>query len=215
MADTFNYGLNRYMRNRIFFSSDASKEADFLLPIQERFNDTKDACYLVHIKKCFDTRDQCESWLQHQRSIPVAVYNPLLATASAKSHIAGEKQVQEAAERAFEIKVEVKKEVAYRAEPLRNVVKRLNDLLPKVHDLTESETEEFQDALEISDEEMDAFESGSQPPEPGPSNQAPPIKPKKDRKTDSDDELDDVVTGNLVFRIDEVIAERFFQAFFF
>lgn len=218
VADTLNHGLNRYMRHRMFYSSDASKEANFLLPIRNTFSEAQDACYLVRIKKCFDTRNECESWLQHQRSIAVAIYNPILAAASAESHIAGEKQVQEAAERAIEIKFEVKKEVALRAEPLRKVVKRLNDLLPAVHDLTESETEEYQNALEISDDEMDTFESGTLPQmqiEPGTSNRAP-LKPiaKKEQKTDADEELDDVVSGNLEFRMDEVIAKRCFQAFF-
>lgn len=155
VADTFNYGLNRHEIHRIFYSSDATKEANFLLPINQKFDAAHDACYLAYSKRCFDTKTECDLWLERQRGILPAVYNQKHALASAELHLTGEQQVKDAAERDLDIKMEVKRESG-----LRKVVKKLNDLLPRVHDLTESETEDFQNALEISDTEMDAFENG-------------------------------------------------------
>lgn len=202
VADTFNQGLNRHELHRIFYSSDATKEANFLLPIKKEFDPAQDSCYLAYTKKCFDTKTQCDVWLEGQRSMLPAVYNQQRASASAELHLSGEKKVQEEANRVFDIKIEVKKETALRQEPLRKVVKALNDLLPSVHDLTESETEDYQNALVISDTEMDAFESDGTNP-----NLQPQSKLKKDPKSANDvDEAYDIVTGDLRFRIAEVRA---------
>lgn len=216
VADTFNYGLNRYELHRIFYSSDAAKEANFLLPINSKFDIVQDSCYLGYTKRCFDTKNECDSWLERQRGILPAVYNPQRAAASAELHLAGERQVQDATDRARDIKLEVKKEMTSIANPLRKVVKALNDLLPDVHDLTESETEDFQNALEISDDEIDDFERGTQrqlepiqepeiqplttpSPEPNMQTQQP-----LDSENSDEEEPNDAVTGNLQFRTTEV-----------
>lgn len=204
VADTFNYGLNRHELHRIFYSYDATMEANFLLPIKQKFDPVHDACYLAHIKRCFNTKIQCDLWLERQRGILPAVYNPHRAEIAADSHVTGEMQVQEAIGRAIDIKVEIKKEIALREGPLRKVVKALKDFLPSVHDLTESETEEFQNALEISDTEMDEFERGAEPTLQAKPEQMILAQPMTDPQTIHEDEPYDIVTGNLQFRISEV-----------
>lgn len=215
VANTFNYGIDRHEHHRIFYSSDGTKEANFLLPIKRDFDPADDGCYLAYIKRCFDAKTDCDLWLERQRGTLPAVYNAQRAAASANLHLAGEKQVQEATDRTLDIKFEVKKEIALREMPFQKVVKALNDLLPSVHDLTESETEDFQNALVISDDEMDTFERGSelqlhQKPDSKKEAHPEPSTQKDPKSTNDEDEPYDIVTGNLRFRVSDVIRAECF-----
>lgn len=53
LAEDANCGVNSRLMRIVYFSADKAKSADFSLPLNQNFDETRDGCYNAYIIKYF------------------------------------------------------------------------------------------------------------------------------------------------------------------
>lgn len=146
-VDAYKNGVNRNEKRRIFHSKDENATPNFLLPVRYTYCADKNSCYLGRILSVFETKDECEIYINKHRNILPPVYNETRKKRGDQSTIANERIVQQRNEQLIQVKQETKREL----EPLRRALRLLNAIAPQC-DLTKPEGD---DAIPISDDESD------------------------------------------------------------
>lgn len=149
----FNNLHKRYEKKVIFYSNDEHQSPDFLLPIRNEFSENFNACYYAYILKAFDSKESCIDYLYKRRSTVPPAYFPTQKSIGNKLAADIEREM------AIEQKMNVKKEV----ESLRQALLNTNRTSHSI-DLTESDTEDFQNGLDEAitiEDELNVLEEAS------------------------------------------------------
>lgn len=134
--NAYNYGINRNKPIKIFYSPNLLCDPNFLLPLESNFSMLVVACYTARFKRAFPDFESCQNYVQKKRNYVEPVYNPKRLLEP--THMELERKVSE--EYAKDSKVEVQKAVQLLREAV--LVKKQPSI-----DLTESDVEEYQEAL--------------------------------------------------------------------
>lgn len=133
----FNNVHKRHEKRVIFFSSDELRTPDFLLPISNAFNEDSDACYHAHVLKAFHSKEECLNDLKKRRALAPPAYFPTRNSCASNVNADIDREM------ALDQKITIKKEV----ESLRKALLNNNRTSQSI-DLTESDTEDFQNGLD-------------------------------------------------------------------
>lgn len=172
----FNNAHKRYEKKVIFYSSNEHRSPDFLLPIRNKFDENTDACYNAYVVKAFHSKESCIDHLHKRRAVIPPVYFPTRDASVNNLNAEIDRQM------AIDQKVMIKQEV----ESLRQALLNNNRTIHSV-DLTESDTEDFQNGLHENitvEEELNTFNEVS-------SNESG---------------LADVLSGNIPFEQDDTVT---------
>lgn len=148
-ADAFNNGLNTGKDYKIFYSVLDDTLPNFLLPVSNRFDPSKDACYMARFKRSYNEKEACETYLSKQRKFFPVVYN------SKRAKLANVKSDMELR---LDAVLEVKIEQTDGNKKMQQAINKLLEYAPPI-DLTDEEIADYQQFIgdETEDEEMAAL----------------------------------------------------------
>lgn len=138
IVECFNNVFKRYEKRLVFYSKYERAEPNFSLPIISDFDENIDACYYGHVLKAFESKEKCMEYLNKRRAGAPPVYYP-------EQNATGDDNVlrsEISRQMAMDSKIQIKKEV----ETLREAV--LNSRTAQSIDLTESDTEDYQNGID-------------------------------------------------------------------
>lgn len=75
IVKSFNSGVNRNEKKRIFFSQHSERTPNFLLPLKSEYDANEDGCYLAKIKSAFRSIEEAKSKMEKSRSGMPMVYS--------------------------------------------------------------------------------------------------------------------------------------------
>lgn len=133
----FNNIHKRHEKKVIFYSSDELRTPDFLLPISDEFDENSDACYHAHVLKAFHSKEECLNHLHKRRAVAPPAYFPTRSSCASNVNADIDREM------ALDQKITIKKEVGSLRQALLN-----NNRTSHSIDLTESDTEDFQNGLD-------------------------------------------------------------------
>lgn len=138
MVECFNNVFKRHEKRIVFFSSDECKEPKFCLPIASDFVENIDSCYYGYVLKAFENKELCIAYLNKRRGIAPPIYYPVRISPDNENILRNEitRQME------MDTKVQIKKEI----DALR--VALLNGRSVQSIDLTESDTEDYQNGID-------------------------------------------------------------------
>lgn len=171
----FNNLHKRNEKRVIFYSNNELHTPDFLLPIRSEFDENSDACYHAYILKAFHSKDECIDYLLKRRTIEPTVYFPMRNSSAVNVTAEIERQM------AIDQKVTIKMEVKSLRQALLN-----NNRTSQSIDLTESDTEDFQNGLDepiTIEEELSILED------------------------ESSSGSDDILSANIPFKQDDIVSK--------
>lgn len=72
----YNESINKNKKRRVFYSPFGDNvEANFNVPVQQKFQEDMNACYIVRFLKAWPTKESCIEYVQNRRANHPVVYN--------------------------------------------------------------------------------------------------------------------------------------------